>query len=411
MHDPIVSRLFSQKRKALFEAKNSEVKYFQYPINEADEDEDDLEDEDLDIDDTSQEDESIDDEEYSDYEDEDTPGPEENIPLSRSSRGSSREVDGDHSEEDIPPEDEEEPVEEEEPEQTHPNPLENDYAIRFQIGDDVVVSYAKGSQSEMKAMIDGYDKDGFYRIRWADGMTSNGFTDAALAQPASRATENVCVCGGSKFIREGKDIICDHCGRVKNRSISKIYKKPHDITTAVKPDISEAIRRAFRQNVSLNEEDHGGYTKVSRKSVLDSDGFYTDYTWYISPEDTHVFIFGDEDIYSPEDGNYDFETDSEEEAEEWFDSFRGFEDVEETVVQPESKRSDFFPLHKLKGEFWSTLDDMIQDIEALGFSVVDYNDEYVVVTDDRATDDEEMQIPLGGTLRTKILDFDKASIV
>lgn len=66
---------------------------------------------------------------------------------------------------------------------------------------------------------------------------------------------------------------------------------------------------------------------MDRKSVPDSDGFYTDYTWYYDVmNDRHVFVFGDSDIYRPEDGNYDFECESEDEAQEWFDSYTGFED-------------------------------------------------------------------------------------
>ena len=100
------------------------------------------------------------------------------------------------------------------------------------------------------------------------------------------------------------------------------------------------------------------YLTVDSKSVPDSDGFMTDYTWYarirctadewykwlksraaynthtlgdIPDEyiDGYVFVFGDSDLYAPEDGEYDFECESYEEAAEWFDDYRGFEDDEE----------------------------------------------------------------------------------
>ena len=77
-----------------------------------------------------------------------------------------------------------------------------------------------------------------------------------------------------------------------------------------------------------DDDDTGSrYEYIRSKAVLYSDGFYTDYTMYFDPsEDRYVFVFGDKDIYKPEDGDFDYETDSEGAAEEWFDSYTGFED-------------------------------------------------------------------------------------
>ena len=53
----------------------------------------------------------------------------------------------------------------------------------------------------------------------------------------------------------------------------------------------------------------------------------TDYTMYMNINTgEYVFILGDKDIYTPEDGNFDWECETEEEAREWFDSYTGFED-------------------------------------------------------------------------------------
>lgn len=71
-----------------------------------------------------------------------------------------------------------------------------------------------------------------------------------------------------------------------------------------------------------NDEDR--FEEVAHKSVLDSDGFSTDYTMYFDHhENKYVFVFGDSDLYRPEDGDYDWECDSYEEAEEWFDDYTG----------------------------------------------------------------------------------------
>lgn len=74
-------------------------------------------------------------------------------------------------------------------------------------------------------------------------------------------------------------------------------------------------------------EINGIFEKIASKQVPDSDGFYTDYTMYQNLETGEfVFVFGDDDYYSPEDGNYDYECDSEEEAWEWYNSYNGFDD-------------------------------------------------------------------------------------
>jgi len=79
----------------------------------------------------------------------------------------------------------------------------------------------------------------------------------------------------------------------------------------------------------------GRFKYIASKSVLDSDGFHTDYTWYFDKEEgKHVFVFGDNEIYFPEDEDYDWEVDgdderAQEEAQEWFDSYDGIFDESE----------------------------------------------------------------------------------
>lgn len=75
------------------------------------------------------------------------------------------------------------------------------------------------------------------------------------------------------------------------------------------------------------------WEEVSSKTVQDSDGFYTDYTWYTNGN-KHVFVFGDSEVYRPEDGDYDWEieviegkeAEAYKEAQEWFNTYEGFED-------------------------------------------------------------------------------------
>ena len=68
----------------------------------------------------------------------------------------------------------------------------------------------------------------------------------------------------------------------------------------------------------------GRFKLIDWKRVFDFDGFITDYAWYFDfLTSTHVFVFGDMDVYSPYDGYYDFETISREEAFNWFTAYDG----------------------------------------------------------------------------------------
>lgn len=69
------------------------------------------------------------------------------------------------------------------------------------------------------------------------------------------------------------------------------------------------------------------YRKIISKQVMDSDGFYTDYTMYYNPdEDNYFFIFGDEDVYGPDPDYADWTCETNEEATEWYNNYNGFED-------------------------------------------------------------------------------------
>lgn len=89
----------------------------------------------------------------------------------------------------------------------------------------------------------------------------------------------------------------------------------------------------LKESFEEDEDDHEGrYHFIARKSVYDADGFTTDYTmYYDSGEDKYVMVFGDGDIYSPEDEEFDAEFEDEDTAREWFDSYEGFteEDMDE----------------------------------------------------------------------------------
>lgn len=80
----------------------------------------------------------------------------------------------------------------------------------------------------------------------------------------------------------------------------------------------------------MNNDDGEGMWEIYRtKSVRDSDGFWTDYTlWHNIATDEYVCVFGDNELYTPDNYSVDagpFET--EEEALEWFDDYDDFDIV------------------------------------------------------------------------------------
>ena len=98
----------------------------------------------------------------------------------------------------------------------------------------------------------------------------------------------------------------------------------------VKTEKREKIGKSFFEDWE-DEDGYSGdedrYEMIKTKTVLDADGFTTDYTLYYDAfDEKYITIFGDRDFYSPEDTYSDAEFDTREEALEWFDSYTGFED-------------------------------------------------------------------------------------
>jgi hypothetical protein len=94
---------------------------------------------------------------------------------------------------------------------------------------------------------------------------------------------------------------------------------------------NESIKSKSRSKRKIKERysDDIRYVFKDVKSVTDSDGFMTEYTMYYDSDlDRYVFVFGDTDLYDPNDGydEFDYECDSRREAEEWFDDYNGFDD-------------------------------------------------------------------------------------
>lgn len=88
------------------------------------------------------------------------------------------------------------------------------------------------------------------------------------------------------------------------------------------------IHDSLTEDFDYKDNNASQWELVKVKDVMDSDGFMTEYAWYTNGE-KHIFMFGDTDLYEPDEDYADWTTESEEEARSWFDSYTGFADDED----------------------------------------------------------------------------------
>lgn len=83
--------------------------------------------------------------------------------------------------------------------------------------------------------------------------------------------------------------------------------------------------------VDIDEEtEDPEWTMLNKKFVRDSDGMLTEYALYTNQdEDKYICMFGDTDVYPPDEMYADAEFDTEDEACEWFDNYVGPRDEDE----------------------------------------------------------------------------------
>ena len=132
--------------------------------------------------------------------------------------------------------------------------------------------------------------------------------------------------------------LCDKIGLKTLKEVEdlvKSYGKGKDVLTTLKDYLINELGIDFQaKNEALsdpveepedNEISHD-WKLIDTKQVYDADGFLTDYSWYEDSDGTHVMVFGDSDIYTPDDMYFDMTFDSEEAAREWFDNYKGIMD-------------------------------------------------------------------------------------
>lgn len=132
--------------------------------------------------------------------------------------------------------------------------------------------------------------------------------------------------------------LCDKIGLKTLKEVEdlvKSYGKGKDVLTTLKDYLInelgidfQAKNEALSDPVEEPEDDENSHDwkLIDTKQVYDADGFLTDYSWYEDSDGTHVMVFGDSDIYTPDDMYFDMTFDSEEAAREWFDNYKGIMD-------------------------------------------------------------------------------------
>lgn len=102
----------------------------------------------------------------------------------------------------------------------------------------------------------------------------------------------------------------------------------------------DKIHDSLTESYDYKDNDAEQWKLVKQKEVQDSDGFLTEYSWYTNGT-KHIFMFGDSDLYDPDEDYADWETESEQEASDWFDSYRGFEDDEELSFEDDDEDIEY----------------------------------------------------------------------
>lgn len=132
------------------------------------------------------------------------------------------------------------------------------------------------------------------------------------------------------------------------------------------------------ENYDTNSE----WEEVKSKQVPDSDGFLTDYTWYTNG-DIHIFMFGDKDIYTPDRDYADWECDTTAQAQEWFDSYNGFEEESDDYDE-----DDLYESFHIKSNSFADFSELIRLCKEIG--ITDLNDLNKLISEYRDTNEDPL---------------------
>lgn len=180
---------------------------------------------------------------------------------------------------------------------------------------------------------------------------------------------------GKEKVGEGNYIIKAVCDDGQTRPIdndtkSDAFKMVNEDTVVPSSyefdDDVDDLTYYYDDELFKDNLENSPYTEVASKQVMDSDGFMTDYTMYMNINTgEYVFVFGDKDVYSPDDGYFDWECETEAEARAWFDNYTGFSDDLDDMDESLDLTKDEIELLLMGQDMGSWYDEILDNEEIL----------------------------------------------
>lgn len=157
----------------------------------------------------------------------------------------------------------------------------------------------------------------------------------------------------------------------------------------IKADLDIELDSTNGSNVFTFTTPTNEWEFIKGKMIRDSDGFLTSYDWYRNTDSgLNIFMFGAEEA----DPDYaDWETESDSEAEDWFNSYNGFNDEEELDESVKSSATAEAISKELKDAAYKLFKTPKWGFES-DKEIEDYINPIFAVSEDPKTGDIEVQV-------------------
>lgn len=157
----------------------------------------------------------------------------------------------------------------------------------------------------------------------------------------------------------------------------------------IKADLDIELDSTNGSNVFTFTTPTNEWEFIKGKMIRDSDGFLTSYDWYRNTDSgLNIFMFGEEEA----DPDYaDWETESDAEAEDWFNSYNGFNDEEELDESVKSSATAEAISKELKDAAYKLFKTPKWGFES-DKEIDDYINPIFAVSEDPKTGDIEVQV-------------------
>ena len=157
----------------------------------------------------------------------------------------------------------------------------------------------------------------------------------------------------------------------------------------IKADLDIELDSSNGSNVFTFTTATSEWEFIKGKMIKDSDGFLTSYDWYRNTDSgLNIFMFGEDEA----DPDYaDWETESDAEAEDWFNSYNGFNDEEELDESVKSSATAEVISKELKDAAYKLFKTPKWGFES-DKEIDDYINPIFAVSEDPKTGDIEVQV-------------------